>query len=117
MEIDLRGRVAVITGGSKGVGLGVAKRFAASGADVAIVARGREGLDQALAAITVAAGGKVLAIQADVALPADVERAYAETMAAFEKIDILINNAGVSRSGPFEQVTDAMWQEDFDQKL
>ena len=117
MEIDLSGRAAVITGGSKGVGLGVAKRFAASGADVAIVARGREGLDQALAAITAAARGKVLAIKADVASPTEIERAYAEAMAAFGRIDILINNAGVSRSAPFEQVSDAMWQEDFDQKL
>ncbi|HLH96391.1 MAG TPA: SDR family oxidoreductase [Xanthobacteraceae bacterium] len=117
MEIDLRGRVAVVTGGSKGVGLGVAKRFAASGADVAIVARGREGLDAALASIRAIARARVLAVQADVALRDDIERAYAEVMAAFGRIDILINNAGVSRSGPFEEVSDAMWQEDFDQKF
>jgi NAD(P)-dependent dehydrogenase (short-subunit alcohol dehydrogenase family) len=117
VEIDLRGRVAVVTGGSKGVGLGVAKRFAASGADVAIVARGREGLDAALASIRAIARARVLAVQADVALRDDIERAYAEVMAAFGRIDILINNAGVSRSGPFEEVSDAMWQEDFDQKF
>jgi 3-oxoacyl-[acyl-carrier protein] reductase len=116
LQIDLSGRAAVITGGSKGVGLAVATRFAASGADVAIVARGREGLH--LAEKAIAAGrGRVLAVQGDVAVMADIERAYAAAMAAFGRIDILVNNAGVSRSAPFEAVTDEMWREDFDQKL
>ncbi|HEY4403772.1 MAG TPA: SDR family oxidoreductase [Xanthobacteraceae bacterium] len=117
MEISLAGRAAVVTGGSKGVGLAVATRFAASGADVAIVARGREGLDQALASIGATARGRVLAVQGDVALVPDVRRAFDETMAAFGKIDILVNNAGVSRNAPFEQITDEIWREDFDQKL
>jgi NAD(P)-dependent dehydrogenase (short-subunit alcohol dehydrogenase family) len=117
VEISLAGRSAVITGGSKGVGLAVAARFAAAGADVAIVARGREGLDQALASIGATARGRVLAVQGDVALVPDVRRAFDETMAAFGKIDILVNNAGVSRNAPFEQITDEIWREDFDQKL
>jgi len=117
VEIDLAGRVAVVTGGSKGIGLAVASRFAASGADVAIVARGREGLDLALAAIRATARGRVIAVQGDVALPADIQRIYDEAMAAFGKIDILVNNAGVSRNAPFEQVSDEIWREDFDQKL
>jgi 3-oxoacyl-[acyl-carrier protein] reductase len=117
VEISLAGRAAVVTGGSKGVGLAVATRFAASGADVAIVARGREGLDQALATIGAVARGRVLAVQSDVALVPDVRRAYEETTAAFGKIDILVNNAGVSRNAPFEQITDEIWREDFDQKL
>lgn len=115
MQIDLAGRAALITGGSKGVGLGVATRFAASGADVAIVARGREALDAAQKSI--AARGRVLALQGDVAVMADIQRTYEAVMAAFGRIDILVNNAGVSRSAPFEQVTDDMWREDFDQKL
>ncbi len=117
MEISLAGRCAVITGGSKGVGLAVATRFAACGADVAIVARGREGLDRALAAIGASARGRVLAVQGDVALVPDIRRGYDEIMAAFGKIDILVNNAGVSRNAPFDEVTDEMWREDFDQKL
>ena len=117
MEISLAGRAAVITGGSKGVGLAVATRFAASGADVAIVARGPEGLDAALEAIGATARGRLVAVRADVALAADIERAYLEVMAAFGKIDILVNNAGVSRNAPFEQITDEIWREDFDQKL
>jgi len=117
MEITLAGRAAIVTGGSKGVGLAVAKRFAASGADVAIMARGREGLDQALAAIGTAARARVTAFQGDVAVPADLARLHAETVRAFGKIDILVNNAGTSRTGPFEQITDDLWREDFDQKL
>jgi 3-oxoacyl-[acyl-carrier protein] reductase len=117
VEIDLAGRVAVVTGGSKGIGLAVATRFAASGADVVIVARGREGLDLALKTIGATARGRVIAVQGDVALTADIQRIYDEAMAAFGKIDILVNNAGVSRNAPFEQVTDEIWREDFDQKL
>ena len=117
MEISLAGRTAVITGGSKGVGLAVAARFAAAGADVAIVARGREGLDLAIKTIGAAARARVVAVQGDVALVSDIRRAYDEAMAAFGKIDILVNNAGVSRNAPFEEITDEIWRADFDQKL
>jgi 3-oxoacyl-[acyl-carrier protein] reductase len=117
MEISLAGRVALVTGGSKGVGLAVATRFAASGADVAIVARGREGLDQAIGTIGANARGRVVAVQGDVAVVADLQRFHDEAMRAFGKIDILVNNAGVSRNAPFEQVTDEIWREDFDLKL
>jgi 3-oxoacyl-[acyl-carrier protein] reductase len=75
VEISLAGRAAVVTGGSKGVGLAVATRFAASGADVAIVARGRADLEQALATIGATARGRVIAVQGDVALVSDVRRA------------------------------------------
>jgi 3-oxoacyl-[acyl-carrier protein] reductase len=117
MEISLAGRSAVVTGGSKGVGLAVATRFAASGGDVAIMARGRAGLDQAVSTIAANARGRVAAVQGDVAVVADLQRLHDETMQAFGKIDILVNNAGVSRTAPFEQVTDEIWREDFDQKL
>jgi NAD(P)-dependent dehydrogenase (short-subunit alcohol dehydrogenase family) len=117
MNIDLSGRAALITGGSKGIGLGMATRFAASGADVAIVARGREALDAATAGIGRTARGRVVAVRGDVAVAADIRRAYDEAMTALGKIDILVNNAGESRTGPFEQLTDEIWREDFDQKL
>ena len=117
MEISLKGRAAIVTGGSKGIGLGVATRFAASGADVAIVARGREGIDAAVKSIGAGAKGKIIGVQGDVAKPADIKRVYEEVMKAFGKIDILVNNAGESRTGAFESVTDEMWREDFDQKL
>jgi 3-oxoacyl-[acyl-carrier protein] reductase len=117
MEISLAGRTAVITGGSKGIGLAIATRFAASGADVAIVARGREALDEAAKAIGGGSRGRVHAIQGDVALPADVQQAYDQAMQTFGKIDIVVNNAGTSRTGAFEEITDEVWRGDFDQKL
>ena len=116
MDVSLAGRTAVITGGSKGIGLAIATRFAASGADVAIVARGREALDDAVKAIR-ANGRRVVSIQGDVALAADVKRAYDEAMKALGKIDILVNNAGTSATGSFEKLTDEFLQQDLDQKL
>src|SRR5712691_2035968 len=117
MEISLNGRTAVVTGASKGIGLAIATRFAASGADVAIVARGREELDQAVKTIGTAARGRVAAIQGDVAAAADIRRAYDEAMAAFGKVDIVVNNAGTSATSTFEKLTDEFLQHDFDQKL
>src|SRR5262247_149258 len=117
MNIDLTGRSAIVTGGSKGIGLAVAARFAASGADVAIVSRGRAGLDEAAMTIGATARGKVLALQGDVAGASDISRTYEQAMQAFGKLDIVMNNAGESRTGAFEQITDEMWREDFDQKL
>jgi 3-oxoacyl-[acyl-carrier protein] reductase len=117
MNISLSGRAAIVTGGSKGIGLGMATRFAASGADVAIVARGRDALDAAVTSIKAGAKGRVVGVQGDVAKPEDIRRAYDEAMNALGKVDILVNNAGTSRTGAFESVTDEMWHEDFDQKL
>jgi NAD(P)-dependent dehydrogenase (short-subunit alcohol dehydrogenase family) len=117
MHIDLAGRSAIVTGGSKGIGLAVATRFAASGADVAIVARGREALDAAAKSIATTAKGRVASVQGDVGVAADVQRVYDEAMRAFGKVDIVVNNAGTSRNGRFEALTDEVLQQDLDQKL
>jgi NAD(P)-dependent dehydrogenase (short-subunit alcohol dehydrogenase family) len=117
MDISLAGRSAIITGGSKGIGLAVAARFAGSGGDVAIVARGRETLDQAAKAIGMGAKGRVLGVQGDVARAGDIQRVYGEVMRTFGKIDIVVNNAGESRADPFEKLTDEILQADLDQKL
>ena len=117
MQISLSGRSAIVTGGSKGLGLAMARQFAASGADVAIVGRGREALDQAVKAIGASAKGRVTGVQGDVAVPADIKRAYDAAMKAFGKIDIVVNNAGTSRNGSFEALTDEILQHDLDQKL
>jgi 3-oxoacyl-[acyl-carrier protein] reductase len=125
MEISLQGRSAIVTGGSKGLGLAIATQFAASGANVAIAARGREALDAAVKSISGSGGaasggnarGRAIAVAGDVARPADVQRVYDEAMKAFGKIDIVVNNAGVSRAGAFETLTDERMQEDLDQKL
>jgi NAD(P)-dependent dehydrogenase (short-subunit alcohol dehydrogenase family) len=117
MHISLKDRTAIVTGGSKGIGYAIATRFAASGADVAIVARGRPALDEAVKAIGAQGKARVIGIQGDVAKAEDIQRAYDEAMAAFGKIDIVVNNAGTSRNGPFENLTDDILREDLDQKL
>lgn len=117
MEISLAGKTALVTGGSRGLGLAMATRFAASGADVAIVARGREALAAAEKAIGSTARGRVVAVAADVARADDIKRAHGEVMQALGKIDILINNAGTSQRGAFEEITDEIWQHDLDLKL
>jgi NAD(P)-dependent dehydrogenase (short-subunit alcohol dehydrogenase family) len=117
MQIRLDGRAALVTGGSKGIGLGVATRFAESGADVAIIARGREALDEAVKSISKVAKARVIGVQGDVAVAADVTRAYEEITRSFGKVDIVVNNAGTSRAGPFENLTDEILQGDLDQKL
>ena len=117
MEISLSGRSAIVTGGSKGIGLAVATRFAQSGADVAIFARGREALDEAVAAIKKQAKARVIGVQADVGVAADIKRGYDEVMKAFGKVDIVVNNAGTSRAMAFEQVTDEILHHDIEQKL
>ncbi len=117
MDIRLDGRVALVTGGSKGLGLAIAKAFAGSGADVAIVARRPEALEQARAEITALGGGRVHSVAADIATADGVATAFQSTIAALGRIDILVNNAGVSCVGPFESLTDEVWQADLDLKL
>ena len=117
MDISLAGHAAIITGASKGLGLAMATQFAASGADVALVARGREALDSAVASIRSKAQAKVVGIAADVSKADEVQRAHDEAVLALGKVDILVNNAGTSRAGSFEALTDALMQEDLDLKL
>jgi 3-oxoacyl-[acyl-carrier protein] reductase len=117
MKISLSGRAAIVTGGSKGIGFAVAKQFAASGADVAIVARAAEPLMEGVAAIRKATQTRVIGVQADVSKAADIQRAYDEAMKAFDKVDIIVNNAGTSQAMPFERVTDEMLYDDLELKL
>lgn len=117
MDISLAGRVAVITGGSKGIGFAIAERFARSGANVAIIARGKDALGEAATAIEAVSSGSVFVSAADVSLGNDVAAAYQDIMQRFSRIDIIVNNAGTSRAGAFEELTDELMQEDLDQKL
>jgi len=116
MDLGLKDKVAIVTGGTQGIGRATALRLAKEGARVVIAARGRERLD-AVAAEIRASGGAVAAVQADVGRPEDCERLVAEALRAFGRIDILVNNAGTSSTGEFESVTDAAWQADMDLKL
>jgi 3-oxoacyl-[acyl-carrier protein] reductase len=106
MSQKLAGKVAVVTGASKGIGASIAKHLAAEGASVVVnYSSSREGADKVVAEIQ-KKGGKALAIQANVAKQKDIERLFAETKKAYGQLDILINNAGVYEFLPLENVTD-----------
>jgi len=117
MEIKLTGRKALITGGSKGLGLAIARTFADAGADVAIMARRQGPLDEAVAVIGPRQGQKVFAVACDVRRADEIATGFDRATGVLGGIDILVNNAGTSNANPFESVTDAQWQEDIDLKL
>jgi len=110
----LNGRIAVVTGASKGIGAGIAKAFATEGASVVVnYASAKEGADRVVDEIT-KRGGKAIAVQGSVTKKADVERLFAETKRAFGKIDVLVNNAGVYAFNPLEKVTEEDYRKHFD---
>ena len=110
MLTDLSGRVAVVTGGNGGIGLGIAASLADAGADVAIWARNEEKSREAVAGI-VAQGGRSFAVRCDVTDEDDVIAAMTRTIAEFGQVDVLVANAGVNRKTPFLQMTLAEWRE------
>ena len=102
----LKGKVAVVTGASKGIGAGIAKALGAEGASVVVnYASDKSGADKTVAEIT-KAGGKAVAVGASVAKSGDIEKLFAETKKAYGKVDILVNNAGVYAFSPLEAVTE-----------
>src|SRR5215471_8688759 len=102
----LSGKVAIVTGASKGIGAGIAKGLAAEGAAVVInYASSKGGADRTVSEIK-AKGGKAIAVQGDVARAAEVKRIFAQTKEAFGRLDILVNNAGVYYMKPLAEVTD-----------
>ena len=107
MSKRLEGKVAAITGGNQGIGLGIAQRFIAEGASVAICYRADRASAERVAQDLRSAGGKAVAIQADVAKLADGQRFVAETVSQLGAFDILVNNAGVERRASFWEVTEA----------
>jgi 3-oxoacyl-[acyl-carrier protein] reductase len=109
----LQGKVAVVTGASKGIGAGIAKGLAAEGAAVVVnYASSREGADKVVAEIT-AKGGKAIAIQGDVSKAADVQRVFAEAKQAYGALDVLVNNAGVYAFAPLEAITEDEFHRQF----
>ena len=118
MRLSVEGRAALITGGSKGLGLAMGCAFAGAGGAVALAARGAEALERAKAEVEAAApGASVATVAADVSTAEGCERAFREAEAAFGRVDILVNNAGTSQRGPFAGITDELWQSDLDLKL
>jgi NAD(P)-dependent dehydrogenase (short-subunit alcohol dehydrogenase family) len=110
MSKKLEGKIAVITGGSAGIGLGTAKRFAAEGARVFITGRHQAGLDRAVSEI----GGSVIGIQGDAAKLADIDRIYAIVKAKTGRIDVLFANAGFYEFAKFGEITEEHFDNTFD---
>jgi len=117
LELGLEGKVAIVTGGSEGLGRAAVERLAQSGARVTACARRKDVLERAVADVRKATGTDVLAVSADVSRSADCEAVVAATVAQFGGVDILLNNAGTSAGAAFETVDDAAWQADFDLKV
>jgi 3-oxoacyl-[acyl-carrier protein] reductase len=113
IDKKLDGKVAVVTGASKGIGAAIAKKLAADGAAVVVnYASSKAGAEKVVAEIT-KAGGKAVAVQGNVAVKQDIDRLFAETKKAFGKVDILVNNAGVYEFAPLEQITEEHFHKQF----
>jgi 3-oxoacyl-[acyl-carrier protein] reductase len=109
----LAGKVAIVTGASKGIGAGIAKGLAAEGASVVVnYASSRKGADEVVAAIT-KKGGKAVAIQGDMSKAEEVQRLFAETKKTFETLDVLVNNAGIYQFNPIEAIGEDEFHKQF----
>jgi 3-oxoacyl-[acyl-carrier protein] reductase len=118
MDLDLKGKVAVITGASRGLGLATAQALAAEGCHVVLGARGLEGLTRAAEKISAGwRGPKVVPVTADVSTAEGVDHLIETAVVECGGIDILVNNVGIGRGGMLEQTTDADWREAFDNTL
>lgn len=117
MEVRLDSRTAIITGASKGLGLAMATEFAASGANVALLARDPAGLAEARGHVAEDASGRVETFVCDVSKADQIAATFDAVIKTFGKVDILVNNAGTSRAMPSDQITDEIWQDDLDLKL
>jgi len=110
---DLKGKVAIVTGASKGIGAGIAKSLGAAGAAVAVnYSSSRDGAERVVAEIK-AKGGNAIAVKGDVAKAADVRRLFDETKKAFGRIDVLVNNAGIYQFQPLEDITEDEFHRQF----
>ncbi|HET9451072.1 MAG TPA: SDR family oxidoreductase [Aggregicoccus sp.] len=116
MDLQLRDKVVLVTGGSDGLGAAAVLRLAQEGARVAFCGRSAEKLERTRAAVA-AAGGEALAVRADVTQAAECERFVAEALRAYGRIDALVNNAGTAAGRAFESIDDAAWAADLELKL
>jgi 3-oxoacyl-[acyl-carrier protein] reductase len=117
MNLDIQGKVALITGGSKGIGFATAKLLAAEGAQVAIVARREAELSMAAEDIYQHTGVRILTIQGDVSVEADCQRVVDSVAKHYGRLDIVVNNAGSAAGKPFEEMETSVWEADLDLKL
>jgi len=117
MDLGLSGKVAVVTGGSEGIGRGTAQSLGREGASVVICARRADVLERTAGDVAESTGAQIVPVVADVTQAEAVERVIQTAVERFGRLDILVNNAGRSAAGPFESTTDADWQADLDLKL
>ncbi|MBL10268.1 MAG: short-chain dehydrogenase [Acidiferrobacteraceae bacterium] len=117
MDLGLKNRRAVVTGGSKGIGKAIAYELAMEGVDIAICARGDNELQQTAAELRRQTGRNILAIPLDVTVQTAVDNFITTTVKEFGSLDILINNAGSPVTGTFEEVQLDQWRQDLDVKL
>jgi len=117
LELGLKGKVAIITGGSEGLGRATVERFARSGAKIAMCARRADVLDAAAKEIQKATGADILAMPTDVTKQDQCEKLVSAVIGRWGGVDVLLNNAGTSQAQGFMDVTDETWQYDFDLKV
>jgi 3-oxoacyl-[acyl-carrier protein] reductase len=118
MNLELEGKVALVTGGSRGLGYAAAQALVAEGANLLICARGEDALKRAAADLQkVAAGSRVAAVAADVSTDDGARTVIDAAIKAFGRIDVVVNNVGLGKGADIEATTDAEWQEAFDQTL
>ncbi len=117
MDLGLKGRRALVTGASKGIGKAIAFELATEGADLAICARGSRDLENTAAALKAKKGVNVFAATADVTVKEEMQAFVEEASAALGGLDILVNNAGSALPGTFEEVDEVRWRADLDVKL
>ncbi|WP_428910244.1 SDR family NAD(P)-dependent oxidoreductase [Niallia sp. Krafla_26] len=117
MELGLTGKVALITGSSKGIGLKTALYLVSEGAQVTICARNTDRLTEAASYIYQQTGKEVFYIECDVTKEADCQNVVSATIEKYGRLDILVNNAGTSQAQPFDNVSTELWKQDLDLKL
>lgn len=117
MDLGLRGKVAIVSGASQGIGFAISRLLAAEGADVAMVARRADPLAQAVASVAAQNGGRTFAVPADIRSAADCERIVAHASEHFGRLDIVVNNDGAPPLGLLAEFDDAAWQRAIEQNL
>ena len=117
MDLSLEGKIAIVTGGSKGIGRATALALAQEGVDVAICARGMDDLEDAAAEIRAQTGRRALAVQADMGDPDDIKNLVAVTVSELGGVDILVNNAVNSTAAPFMELADEDWMNHINVKV
>lgn len=117
MDLGLKDKVAIVTGGSFGIGRGAAEAFAQEGARVALVARNQENLDRVAREISAATGADVIGVSTDVTIESQVQAMVEKVVDRWGRADILVNNAGSGNANAFEDVTDEILRDDLQLKV